>query len=209
MDTIMAAARDMQCSPAAHATLEALAVRQRSAASGVATAGVATLGLTTSGVATPRAAVEALLDAGLAEDALALVARLLPRRYAVAWLCQCARHEALGETDRAGLALAERWVRDGDDAPRRAALAFAKAQRFGGCGAWAAAAAGWSGGDLAAPGSDKPAPPGPAMTARAVALALTHLAAHVREQFVARRVAFVRSALNLLGTPNGIDGEST
>ncbi|MFP3649215.1 DUF6931 family protein, partial [Paraburkholderia sp. SIMBA_054] len=36
---------------------------------------------------TPRAAVQTLLDDGLAADALSLLARLLPRRYTVAWVC--------------------------------------------------------------------------------------------------------------------------
>jgi hypothetical protein len=182
MDTIIEAAREMQLSRAARHVLKP--------------------GLR------PRAAVEALLGAGLAEDALALLARLLPRRYAVAWLCQCARAEDLDETDRSGVALAEQWVREPDDARRRDALAFAKTQRFKSAGAWAAAAAGWSGGDLAPPGSATPAPPAEYMTARAAALAVTLLAARVPAQFARRRAGFVASALGLLGTPNEIDGET-
>jgi hypothetical protein len=186
LDTIVEAAREMQLSDAAHRVLNALKPERA-----------------------PRDAVQALLDANLAEDALALLARLLPRRYAVAWLCQCARAEALDETDRAGVALAEQWVREPDDARRRDALAFARAQRFGNAGAWAAAAAGWSGGDLAPPGSDTPAPPAGFMTARAAALAITYLAARVTTQFAERRAGFVRGALGLLGTPGAMDGERT
>ncbi|MFA4762649.1 hypothetical protein P2A07_22170, partial [Xanthomonas perforans] len=65
---------------------------------------------------TPQAAVSALLASGHGEDAIKLLARLLPKRYAVAWLCQCVRGETLDEEDRAGAALAEKWVRDPSEA---------------------------------------------------------------------------------------------
>jgi len=61
---------------------------------------------------TPQAAVQELLDAGQPQDALKLLARLLPKRYAVAWLCQCARDQPLTHEDRSGAALAEKWVRN-------------------------------------------------------------------------------------------------
>ena len=63
-------------------------------------------------VASARAAVQALLDGGYQADALRLLARLLPRRYAVAWACQCGRRQPLNEHDLAGLALAEAWLRE-------------------------------------------------------------------------------------------------
>jgi hypothetical protein len=153
----------------------------------------------------PRSAVQTLLDAGLPAEALGLLARLLPRRYAVAWVCQCARHEALGEHDRAGLALAEAWVRDPAEAPRAAALAFARAHRFRTIGAWSAAAAGWTGGNLN-PDYPKPTPPPEHLTAIAASSAVTYLAAAVAAQFNARRAAFVRDAMGLLSVPNGFDG---
>jgi hypothetical protein len=180
MDTVIEAAREMQLSADAYSLL----------APGQA----------------PRTAVQGLLDAGLAEDALGLLARLLPRRYAVAWVCQCARGELLDEADRAGVALAESWVREPDEGRRRDALAYARAQRFKSVGAWVAAAAGWSGGDLAPPGSDTPAPPAESMTARAAVAAIAYLAARVGEQFAQRRAEFARSALGLLSAPNGVEG---
>lgn len=148
-----------------------------------------------------RAAVQTLLDAGLAADALGLLMRLLPRRYAVAWLCQCSREQSLSEQDRAGTALAESWVRDPSEAHRRAAFDFAKTHRYKSIGAWIAAAAGWSGGNLAPPSQDLQVPPPEQLTALAAAAAVTHIAALVADQFKARREAFVRSALGLLGTP--------
>ncbi|WP_246793502.1 DUF6931 family protein [Burkholderia perseverans] len=166
---------------------------------------------------TPHAAVSTLLDAGLAADALSLLARLLPHRYAVAWVCQCASRDpldpldaadrvaALAEPDRAGLALAEAWVREPDEARREAAAAFASAHRYRGIGAWAAAAAGWSGGNLN-PRHERPTPPPAHLSALAAMAALNYLAARAPQRLDARRAAFVRDALGLLGIPNGGDG---
>ena len=54
---------------------------------------------------TAQTAVQTLADAGQVQDALKLLARLLPKRYAVAWLCQCARDQQLDPEDRAGASL--------------------------------------------------------------------------------------------------------
>lgn len=153
----------------------------------------------------PRPAVQALLDTGRSADALSLLARLLPRRYAVAWACQCGGQQALGEHDRAGVALAEAWLRDPVESQRAAALAFANAHRYRTIGAWTAAAAGWSGGNLN-PDYEQPTPPPAHLTAIAASAAVTYMAALVAAQFDARRIAFVRDALNLLSIPDGIDG---
>ncbi|MDN7808265.1 MULTISPECIES: DUF6931 family protein [Burkholderia] len=153
----------------------------------------------------PHAAVRALLDAGLAADALSLLARLLPHRYAVAWVCQCGRGETLAAPDQAGLALAEAWVRDPAEAHRADAAAFAAEHRYRGIGAWAAAAAGWTGGNLN-PRAEQPTPPPAHLCAIAAMAALNYLAALVPARFDARRLTYVRDALGLLGTPNGSDG---
>ncbi|NMW24174.1 hypothetical protein HFP05_07175, partial [Rhodanobacter denitrificans] len=76
---------------------------------------------------TAPVAVRALVDAGQVQDALKLIARMLPKRYAVAWLCQCARDQALNPEDRAGASLAEKWVREPNESNRRAAFEFANA----------------------------------------------------------------------------------
>jgi len=154
-----------------------------------------------------RPAVQALLDAGYVADALSLLGRLLPLRYAVAWACQCGRRQTLGEHDRAGLALAEAWVRDPVEAQRAAALTFAKTHRYKTIGAWTAAAAGWSGGNLN-PDHEQPTPPPEHLTAIAAMAAVTYMAALIPAQFDARRAAFVRDALSLLSVPEGIDGGS-
>jgi hypothetical protein len=152
----------------------------------------------------PRAAVQALLDARLAGDALGLLARLLPHRYAVAWVCQCCRREVLDALDRAGLELAEAWVREPNETRRREALAFAGAHRYRSIGAWVAACAGWSGGNLNLR-DERPTPVPPHFSAIAASAALSYLAARVPAQFNARRSAYVMDALGLLDGAGEMD----
>jgi len=145
-----------------------------------------------------QAAVRVLLDGGQPQDALKLLARLLPKRYVVAWLCQCARGEALSPEDRAGAVLAEKWVREPNEANRRAAFAFAQAGGYASLGAWLAAAVAWSGGSLAPPTQDTPVPPAEHLTARAAVAAINLLAAQQPAQFEARRHGYALHALELL-----------
>ncbi len=147
---------------------------------------------------TAQMAVQALVGAGQVQDALKLLARLLPKRYAVAWLCQCARDQALNPEDRAGASLAEKWVREPHESYRRAAFEFANAGGYKSAGAWVAAAAGWSGGSLAPASQETPVPPADHLTACAVVAAINMLAALDIEKFAARRAEFIAPALNLL-----------
>ena len=152
---------------------------------------------------TPRAAVQDLLDAGQAQDALKLLARLLPKRYAVAWLCQCARDQPLTHEDRSGAALAEKWVREPTESNRRAAFEFAHAGGYKALGAWLAAAAGWSGGSLAPAAQETPVPPAEHLTARATVAAINLMAALDATHFAVRRTAFIERAMSLLGAGGG------
>jgi hypothetical protein len=151
----------------------------------------------------PEVAVQTLLDAGDTQDALKLLARLLPKRYAVAWLCQCARDQPLGLEDKAGASLAEKWVREPSEDNRRAAFEFANAGGYKSLGAWLAAAAGWSGGSLAPATQEKPVPPPEHLTARATVAAINLMAALVVEEFGARRAAFIGRAMSLLNASTG------
>ena len=157
---------------------------------------------------TAPAAVQALLDAGQVQDALKLLARLLPKRYAVAWLCQCARNQSLDPEDKAGASLAEKWVREPNESNRRAAFEFANAGGYKSTGAWLAAAAGWSGGSLAPASQETVVPPPDHLTACAVVAGINMLAALDIEQFEARRSGFIEPAMNLLngggGNPGGV-----
>lgn len=150
-----------------------------------------------------RVAVQALLDAELDQDALMLTARLLPKRYAVAWVCQCAREETLDMEARAGLALAEAWAREPTEDNRRAGLEFANAGRYRTLGAWFAAMVGWSGGSLAPATQETPVPPSEDLTARAVAAAINLMAMLDENAFAERRRAYMQRALSLLGDDHG------
>jgi len=147
----------------------------------------------------PPVAIRTLLDAGQPADALKLLARMLPKRYAVAWLCQCARGQPLGPEDRAGASLAEKWVREPNESNRRAAFEFADAGGYRSTGAWLAASAGWAAGSLAPATQQTPVPPPEHLTACAVAAGINLLAALVPDEFESRRAAFIEAALSLLG----------
>lgn len=146
-----------------------------------------------------RAAVTALIGQGHLQDALKLLTRLLPHRYVVAWLCQCMRDESLPESDLAGVAIAERWVREPEERHRRAAYEFAVADNYRSLGAWVAATAGFAGGSLAPKEQEVAVPPPPHLTSRAATAALNLLAAVQPEAFDERRAAFMRRAIYLLG----------
>lgn len=144
----------------------------------------------------PREAVVDLLEADLHRDALALALRLLPRPYAVAWLCQCARASALDPRDEAGLRLAQQWVQQADDASGRAAAAFAEANDYLTAGAWLAASAAWAHPE---PVVENGAPPAEELTATAGVAALLHIAGREPATFDARIAQWARDAAVLLG----------
>lgn len=143
-----------------------------------------------------------LLKRGLAADALAVVARALPTRYAVAWACECLKstlplQTAPSEMDRAGLALAQQWLSDPSEENRRAALEFAQRGEFGSPGAWIAASAGWSGGSLLPRGYD-PVPPPEHLSAEATVAAL-RLSASQGKDYKGTVAWFIEHALKIFG----------
>ncbi len=85
-------------------------------------------------------------------DAIVYTACLLPRREGVWWGCQCVRALGGNHADDALLA-AEAWVRDPEEAQRRAALEVAGCGDTGVATTWLALAAGHSGGSVTAEGS--------------------------------------------------------
>lgn len=111
-----------------------------------------------------RRYLDQLIGSGLPADALSLVARVLPKRYVVAWACDCFKtalteDPEASDVDRAGLALAQQWLSEPTEDHRRAALDFAERGEFGTPGAWIAASAGWTGGSLLPRGYDPVVPP--------------------------------------------------
>ena len=152
-----------------------------------------------------RSCVDELLDLGLAADALTVVAGTLPKRYVVAWACECLKGVLAGlpaatSVDRGGLALAQQWLTDPTEEARRAAMEFAEAGKFGTPGAWIAASAGWSGGSLLPRGYD-PIPPPDHLPAEAAVAAL-RLAASQGPDYVGAINGFVARALQISGPPS-------
>ena len=151
-----------------------------------------------------RRCLDDLLERGLPADALAVVARTLPKRYVVAWACECLKGALAGlpevrDVDRAGLALAQAWLADPTEENRRAALDFAEQGEFGAPGAWLAASAGWNGGSLLPRGYDPIAPPDH-LPAEAAVAAL-RLAASQSTDYAGALNGFITRALQIFGPP--------
>ncbi len=150
-----------------------------------------------------RRFLDALVESGLSADALAVVARALPKRYVIAWACDCMKSALAGDPtvkdiDRAGLALAQQWLADPSEERRRAAFEFAERDELASPGAWIAASAGWSGGSLAPRGYD-PIPPPEHLPAEAAVAALRFVAARKADYATAIN-GFVVRALQLFGS---------
>ena len=148
--------------------------------------------------------LEQLLGSGLPADALMLVARVLPKRYVVAWACDCfktALAEGASDIDRAGLALAQQWLSEPSEDNRRAALDFAERGELGTPGAWIAASAGWNGGSLLPRGYDAIVPPDH-LPAEAAVAAL-RLAAARSPNYAAALNGFVTRAIQIFGPAGG------
>ena len=151
-----------------------------------------------------RRCLDEMIERGLPADALAVVARTLPKRYVVAWACDCFRGVLAGipvvnDVDRAGLALTQQWLADPTEEHRRAALDFAEQGEFSSPGAWLAASAGWNGGSLLPRGYD-PIPPPDHLPAEAAVAAL-RLAASKGPDYAGSISGFITRALQIFGPP--------
>jgi len=151
-----------------------------------------------------RCCLDELLARGLLADALAVVARTLPKRYVVAWACECFKGVLAGQpvssdVDRAGLALAQQWLLEPSEAHRRAAQEFAEAGELASPGAWVAASAGWNGGSLAPRGYDAILPPDD-LPAEAAVAALRLAASHSSD-YAGAINAFITRAVQIFGPP--------
>jgi len=115
--------------------------------------------------------VAVLVERGLYSDAAGFVGQWLGKRDAVTWACLASRGalaEAAPPKERAALEAAERWLKEGDEASRRACAAAAESLSYGSAPAMAAAAAAWSGGSLAPP-ELPPVPPAESLTGKGAA----------------------------------------
>jgi len=99
-----------------------------------------------------------LLAPGRRFGAVTYIAYLLPRREAVRWGCQCVRAIRDNKADDALLA-AEAWVREPEEATRRAALGLGWSGDMRIATTWLALAAGQSGGSIAPEAAHPVAPP--------------------------------------------------
>ncbi len=106
------------------------------------------IGLRPNGEEAPVDFARRLLARGAGFDPIVYVASVLPRREAVWWGCQCVRALNGGRTDDA-LQAAESWVRNPEDAERRAALQIGMSGDTNAPSTWLALAAGHSGGSIA------------------------------------------------------------
>jgi hypothetical protein len=158
--------------------------------------------LKTAGQLNVRGFLDKLMGSGMPADALALVARVLPKRYVVAWACDCfktalADDPEATDVDRAGLALAQQWLSDPSEDNRRAALEFAERGELGTPGAWIAASAGWTGGSLLPRGYDPIVPPDH-LPAEAAIAALRLMAARSKD-YAGAINGFVTRAIQIFG----------
>jgi hypothetical protein len=123
----------------------------------------------------PDEYADRLIDAELFGDALLFLAFWSPKSAAVAWGCRWVEKvfsEFLSDAGLQALDSARQWADQPDEARRRAAGRAAEVVEYDGAPGFVAAAAFWSGGSIA-PADLPEVRPGEALTARAVAAALT------------------------------------
>ncbi len=137
---------------------------------------------------------------GLHVDAARLLLRALPKRYAVAWVCECFRKDAerapFDGPDGEAIRVVERWIAEGSEEARAAANACAEASNYDTATGWLAAAAAWSGGSLAPPGFTV-VPPSEALTGDACFAALCLLAAREPAAFAPRLRGWLERAIGV------------
>ena len=126
----------------------------------------------TAGDEDPLIFIRKLLRSKQPFEAVAFCAYLLPRRETVWWACQCVRAMIGPSVEDAALKAAEAWVREPEEATRRAALDVGDTANKRVATTWLASAAGWSGGYMTDP---KPIPvtAPPYLTAKAAIGALS------------------------------------
>jgi hypothetical protein len=197
-----------------------------------AVAGVAPAALTR-GAADPAVLLRALLDAGLAAEALRVMACALPPREGIWWAFIAARHalqmvaakpkqndegDAVAEQSTV-LALVERWISQPTDENRRAAWAAAQEVGLETPAACAAAAVFFAGGSLTPAGSAFVPPPAGVhviMVATAVLLAAAQAAPErmieLADAFTGQGIEVVRQLgsweASLLGAKRSFDGQA-
>jgi hypothetical protein len=156
---------------------------------------------------TPVAYVQAQANGPKPENAVNFCAYMLPKREAVWWACKtlsAVARPAVAQ-DQACLDAAEAWVREPDDAKRRAALATAEPADVNSPYTWLAFAAGWSGGSVLAQGQTPPPPQH--LTATCVRVAVVNALGALPARDRPRQMrSCISGALSLAGVEAGLAG---
>jgi hypothetical protein len=148
----------------------------------------------------PFTYIDRLLKSQQQHEVLAFCAFLLPRKEAVQWLCKAIRatSKELVDKDEKLLNQAEDWARTPNETARQKALQSGMGDTKESAAAWAALAAGWSGGSITND-VEHPLPPPAHLTGLAVKLGLRVLLAHLpQSQQAGSIVEFTRTALQML-----------
>ncbi|MCO1332922.1 hypothetical protein MO867_01090 [Microbulbifer sp. OS29] len=110
----------------------------------------------------PEVSINRLIDAGLFPDAIKLLAHGLPKREAVWWACLAARDIQSPQTDEDNvnaLIAAETWAKKPSEEARQRCKLFGTKTKHQTPASWAATAASWCHGSLAAEGEPAVEPP--------------------------------------------------
>ena len=148
----------------------------------------------------PFSYIDRLLKSQQQFQTLIFCAFLLPRKEAVQWLCRTIRSvpKPLAHKEEQLLKLAEDWVKSPTENARKAALNAGTDDLKDNAAAWAALAAGWSGGSLSSD-AEHPLPPPTHLTGLAVKLGFQVLLAHFPKMQNAEMIGkFARSAVLML-----------
>jgi hypothetical protein len=154
----------------------------------------------------PANFLDGLIQAGAFAHAAKFLAFGLPKREAAWWACLVAR-EVLPEDApaeaQAALKAAETWVYKPTEENRRAVMEKGEAADDGSPAAWAAFAAGWSGGSLA-PADMEVVPPPEDLTGKAVKSAITLAVYGTEPERAAEKIQlFVAQGMDVAKGGNG------
>lgn len=129
----------------------------------------------------PQISIERLMQAGLFQDAVKLLAHGLPKREAVWWACLAARKAQTPDTDENNvnaLLATETWARKPSEENRQRCRELGEKTQYKSAASWAATAAYWCTGSMTEPGEPE-VPPPPYLYAHAVAGSITLAAATI------------------------------
>ena len=145
-----------------------------------------------------------LTEAELFPDGFGVLARVLPKNFAIVWARECLK--AVEGTDRPEsasrcLRVVDNWQRSPDEAGRRQAMEVAEQAEYAHPEAWLAAAVGWSSGSLA-PESQAEIRPPDRLTAVAVAASLSMIVSEKPERFAELSRQFIEQGLAMVAKPD-------